>query len=102
LEVLNAIRQAAPNVIARDKYFRSSGVGELHSFDAIDESADRDLGKDAVVEMFLLEDVETLICYPPDSYFSYYARRKGNGRKLTLPIDHSSQDELIPIADHLC
>lgn len=100
-DVLDAVRSSLPNVVVRDKCFRPSGVGELHSYDAIGESADHDPGRDAVIEMFLLARCEALLCYPPDSYFTFYARRMGVGRKLTLGIGEGV-GELVSIAERLC
>jgi ABC-type polar amino acid transport system ATPase subunit len=37
------------------------------------------LGKEAVIEMFLLARGDGLVCYLPDSYFSFYARKCRNG-----------------------
>ncbi len=41
-----------------------------------------DSAKDVVIEMFLLNKGDSLVCYPPDSYLSLYARHCQN----SLPV----------------
>jgi hypothetical protein len=73
-KVLNKIKKSLPNVIAREKYFRSMNKGELHARRVRIETNAFNSGKDALIEMFLLSKGDGLVCYPPDSYFSFYAR----------------------------
>ncbi len=73
-KVLNKIKKSFPNVIAREKYFRSTNRGELHARRVRIETNAFNSGKDALIEMFLLSKGDALVCYPPDSYFSFYAR----------------------------
>ena len=63
-----------PGVITRQKYYRTDGRGELHDRSVIYEPNSTNLGRDAIIDMFLLARGEGLVCYPPDSYFSFYAR----------------------------
>ncbi len=77
-KTLEQIDSRVSGVIAYEKYFRQTGKGELHSPETKYESEPFELGRDAVVEMLLLSHADVLICYPPDSYFSFYARRCGH------------------------
>ncbi|MCG8466986.1 MAG: nodulation protein NodZ [Gemmatimonadetes bacterium] len=75
------IASSISNVITRDKYLRPIDAGELH-----DRGARRggrlESARDAVAEMFLLGKADGLVCYPPDSYFSLYARLCDDGPKI--------------------
>ncbi|MGH7451258.1 MAG: nodulation protein NodZ [bacterium] len=73
-KVLTMIECSLANVITRKKYFRPENHGELHAYNSIFNNDGAQIGKEAVVEMFLLSQGDGLVCYPPDSYFSFYAR----------------------------
>ena len=75
IETQQALYKAFPGLVTRDKYFRAAGVGELHDKTVIRTTQQASaLGEDALIEMYLLAHADTLLCYPPESFFSYYAR----------------------------
>lgn len=80
--VLEFIRSRVPNVIAREKYFRPDNTGEMHARKTFSTQNRSRSGQEAVIEMFLLARADTLLCYPPGSFFSYYARICGSGVKI--------------------
>ena len=76
--ILEAIRSEIPEVITRAKYLQPEGPSELHAWDnptGIRET----VGRDALIEMFLLARADALVCYPPNSFFSFYARTCADG-----------------------
>ena len=81
-KVLEFIRSRISNVIAREKYFRPDDKGELHARTTIYAKNGSHFGREALIEMFLLARSDALICYPYDSFFSYYARSCGSGLKI--------------------
>lgn len=82
-QVLENIRARVPDVIARAKYFRPDGKGELHDRKTIYTESGSDAGKEALIEMFLLARADALFCYPRESFFSYYARCCGSGLQIS-------------------
>jgi len=81
--VLDAIRARVPGVITRDKYFQAGGQRELHAWSSR-QGLRSDIGRDALVEMFLLAQVDALVCYPPHSFFSFYARTCADGPRVQI------------------
>ena len=70
-------------MITRAKYFQPEGPSELHAWDnptGIRET----VGRDALIEMFLLARADALVCYPPNSFFSFYARTCADGPKVQV------------------
>lgn len=80
--ILQAIKSSLDNVVTREKSFLLNNQGELHTDRSTVNRDGTKLGRDAVVEMFLLARGDGLVCYPPGSYFSFYARYCRNGPKL--------------------
>jgi hypothetical protein len=78
-EVLNG---SLDKVITREKYFPPDNLGEL-LMDASSIGRNKtNWGQDALIEMFLLARGDGLVCYPPESCFSFYARYCRNGPNL--------------------
>lgn len=67
-EIEARFKALVENVVTRPKDFRAEGAGELH----LDVAAWRHVPS-AIADMLLLAKCETLIRYPPGSFFSLYA-----------------------------
>ena len=80
--ISDIISSKLPNVITRRKYFRPDQQGELHDRSVIEKENSTNLGRDAIIEMFLLAKGDGLVCYPPHSYFSFYARHCRNNQQV--------------------
>lgn len=72
-----------PGILTRRKHFRADGSGELHAAGLLALRRWR-VGRDALVEMLLLARADALVCYPPDSFFSFYARACADGPRLLI------------------
>lgn len=82
-QVQDAIIARVANVVVRDKYLRAGGRRELHATPQADARR-VSIGHDALIEMFLLSRVDALVCYPPHSFFSFYARTCAGGPRVQI------------------
>lgn len=80
--IQEALIASLDNVVTREKYFRPDDRGELLMDKSVVGRDGTNLGRDALVEMLLLARGDGLVCYPPESYFSFYARYCRDGPKL--------------------
>lgn len=84
--ILEAIRSQIADVIAREKYFQPDSQLELHAWDNSARTRAR-VGREALIEMFLLARADALVCYPPNSFFSFYARTCAGGPSVQVQED---------------
>jgi hypothetical protein len=81
--VVAALAGRFPRLILREKFLGREGDRELHSW--LNPAAiRRAVGRDALIEMLLLARVDALVCYPPHSFFSFYARTCAGGPGLQI------------------
>lgn len=79
VDVERMLARMLPGVVTRPKRFRAPGAGDLH----LDADAPSGLF-DAMVEMLLLGEVDRLLRYPDDSYFSCWGATMA-GRRAPGP-----------------
>lgn len=69
VEIEQFITKKFPNVISQKKILRSAGEGELHK-----GGLGMQVALEAMIDMLLLSYSNTLIRFPPRSFFSHYAQ----------------------------